>query len=88
MAFGHSSMHVYYCAATIYGFASSFDESFREKAAHFVELALLHGMPTSAVRLTPSLAIYLETPAFADKFAANKVARNDSCADHFLNPLE
>ena len=40
---GHCSARTYYCAATIYGYASSHDEAWKLQAGKFVALALQQG---------------------------------------------
>ncbi len=60
MRLGLCRAESYYCGAVIYGYASSFDNKWKDRARALAVLALQHGISEKAIRSDPSLAAYAD----------------------------
>ncbi|MHB8974159.1 MAG: protein kinase domain-containing protein [Pirellulaceae bacterium] len=90
MLLGHCSARTYYRAASIYGYASSYDKSWKPQACKFIVLALQHGTPMASIKSDPFLSLLCE-----ERGIANDIAPQEMCSaeeflvtSQFLNPLE
>ncbi len=88
LSLGHCTAEKYYCAATVYGYASSFGDSWKNEAIKYMGMALEHGTPLSSFKSDIFLAPLLQDPTLADKTWETDEAASSLEGHHFIDPLE